>query len=242
MPVESPQMTPPPGRAAARALGRFRPGPALLVTSPLAFAAAVALTLIAVSASGVPMMSDASSAQFDETLALFVIRGAVFLLAFVWGGLGVAVVARRLLTDPWNPGGREGPEPIPTMTVGGLTWALGLAALIAVALSVVAGLAQAILPLFASGFSEPTFGDTWVFGAYYAASLLACELAVVAVGLVSLAVRAAGLRPRFTTVLALVSLAYVVVDLTTRGGVPPFGVAFLWLALGVGLRASRVSA
>lgn len=242
MPVASPRVTPSPAHPPTRRTGRFHPAPALLVTSPLTFAAAVALTLIAVSASGVPMLSDASSSQFDNSLTLLVIRGAVFLLAFVWGGLGVTVVARRLLSGRSGPGRRGGQEPIPTMTVGGRTRALGLATLIAVALSVVAGLAQALLPLFASGFSEPTFGDTWIFGAYYAASLLACDLAVVAVGLISLAVRTAGVRPRFATALALVSLAYVVVDLTTRGGVPPFGVAFLWLALGVGLRASRVSA
>ena len=43
-------------------------------------------------------------------------------------------------------------------------------------------------------------------------------------------------------ILALVCLTYVIVDVTTRGGIPPFGVAFVWLALGIGLRSSRVPA
>ncbi len=204
--------------------GRFGIAPRLLATSPIGFVVVVVTTLGALAVSGVEMLSEADPAQFASAAAVIAGRNIVYLLAMVWGTAGVVLVARRLLAD------------------GGPGRSVATTAIAACGVSLLAGAAQIAIPLLAIGFSQPRFGDTASYDAYFGASLISIWTGVVAVLLVALAARAAGVRRTFTLVLAVVCAAYLVVDLTTRGGIPPFAIAVVWLALGVGLRASRVPA
>lgn len=207
---------------AGRRPNRFGPAPKLLAKSLIGFVLLVAATLGLLAASGVELLSAATPTQFAAVVALVSGRGVVYLLAMCWGAAGVALVARRLLLD-----GGSGRVP-------------AIGALVFSGLSVLAAACQVVLPWLAVGFSAATFGDTGTYDVFYGTSLATIWAAVVAAGCLSVAARAAGVRPGFMLVVALVCAAYLVVDVTTRGGVPPFGIAFVWLALGIGLRASRV--
>lgn len=214
---------PPPATRKSRE-SAFAPAPTVLVTSVAGSALVVVSTLVTLSTSGVETLSEATSEQFSAVLGLLTVRNLIYLLAFCWGAVGIALVARRL------------------RAVGDRARMLAIGALVLSALSVVAGVAQTVLPLTAAGFPQATFGDTVAYGNWFTASLVTVWCAVAAAGLASLAVRKAGTRRGLMLVLGLVCLAYLIVDITLRGGVPPFAVAFVWLALGVGLRASRVPA
>ena len=202
---------------------RFGPAPKLLATALIGFVLLVAATLGMLAVSGVEQLSAATPTQFASVVALVSGRGVVYLLAMCWGAAGVVMVARRLLLD----GGSDGRVP-------------AIGALVFSGLSVLAAACQVVLPWLAVGFSAATFGDTSTYDVFYSTSLATIWAAVVAAGCLAVAARVAGVRPGFMLVVALVCAAYLVVDVTTRGSVPPFGIAFVWLALGIGLRASRV--
>ena len=213
---------PPPVHTERRGPNQFGSAPKLLTTSLIGFVLLVATTLATLAASGLSLLSDSTSEQFAAAIGLIVTRGAVYLLAMCWGAAGVVLVARRLLHD-----GRAGRIP----AIGAIAFS---------GVSVLAVACQVILPWFAVGFTAATFGETRVHDLLYATSLVTIWSAIAAAACVALAVRAAAVRPGFMLVLAIVCAAYLVIDVTTRGSVPPFGIAFVWLALGIGLRASRV--
>jgi hypothetical protein len=214
--------TEPSAARSAPGANRFGPAPKLLATALIGFVLLVATTLALLAASGVSVLSEATPAEFAAAVGLVSGRGAIYLLAMCWGAAGVVLVARRLLLD------------------GGAGRIPALGALVFSGFSVLAAACQVVLPWFAVGFSAGTFGDTSTYDLFYATSLATIWAAVVAAGCLAVAARAAGVRPGFMLVVAIVCAAYLVVDVTTRGGVPPFGIAFVWLALGIGLRASRV--
>lgn len=208
----------------ARPPGRFTPAPVVLVTTPIGFVVLIATSIVAVQQSGVPALSEASSAQLGAIPLLLGVRGLIFVLAFGWGAAGVALLATRL------------------RLTGGSTATLATAALIASALSVGTAIAQAVIPIATADFTADRYGDTTAYDVYWVTTALAIWLGAVATGLVALAVRQAGIRPTAMIIIAAVCVAYVVADATTRGGLPPFVIMGIWVSLGVLLRTSRVPA
>lgn len=213
------------GRTVSRpGTARFRPAPLLLITSPAGFVLVVAVTLAIVSATPVIALSQVTSAVFAANLGLIVVRGLCYLLAIAWGAAGISLVAHRLLPE------------------GGTARALGGGSLAFGALSVLAAAGQIVVPLLANGFTEATYGDTAANGWQQGTSMAAIWFAVVAAGLAALGLRAANVRPVAMLTIALICLAYLIADVTTRGGFPPFVIAFVWLAMGLLLRVSKADA
>ena len=207
-----------------REKGKFAPAPIVLATTPIGFVVLIAISILAVELSGIPELSAASSEQLGAIPLLLGVRGLVFLLAFGWGAAGIVLLASRL------------------RPVGGSTATLATLALAAAGLSVANAVAQAVIPVATASFTADRYGDTVAYDVYWVTTALATWLGVVATAFAALAVRQAGIRPTAMVVIAAICVAYVVADATTRGGIPPFGIMAVWVALGVLLRSSRVPA
>lgn len=128
------------------------------------------------------------------------------------------------------------------LAADGRTKAYAVGSLAAGVLGIGAAIAQLVIPPATTGFDAATFGDTRAYANYFAASCLSIWLAIAAVVLVALGLRHTGIRRRAMIILTAVCVGYLIVDIATRGGVPPFALAFVWLALGWQLRSSRVPA
>lgn len=210
----------PPANRSPRRFGRI---PLILITSPAGFAIVVVATVLIVASSRVVSLPDVTSAEFAESLGLIIGRGVTYLIAISWGAVGMGLLARRVVAE-------GGSRP------------LAVGSLVCTGLSVLAAAGQVVIPLTAVGFTASRYAETPAFDWQLWSSLLAIWCAILALALAALAVRGLGIRTTAMLILALVSAAYLIVDVTTRGGFPPFVIALLWLAFGLCLRTSRVEA
>lgn len=197
------------------------PAAAILISSPVAFVLVVAVTMAIVTTAGLASLADITPAEFSGGLWAIVARGATYVVAVAWGATGTVLLTRRL--------------------TAGETAArtLALATALAAALSVLAAVGQVVIPLMALGFQEARFGDTRFSDWLLISSILAIWFAIVATGLAAWTVRRRGVRPGAMLVITVICGVYLVADIATRGGFPPFVIAFVWLAMGLLLRDSR---
>jgi hypothetical protein len=155
-------------------------------------------------------LQDVTAARLGEVAAGWVAFHLAFVVAIAAGAWGLGVVHR---------GNR-----VSSLLAGA-----------AVAAVVTAALRVAML-----GAGGGRLGDLPTFEVALAGSLLAVWLATAATVLTGAALRRiAGLR-RVGGIVAVVAALYLLADIVTGGGFPPFVVSLLWLVLGVSVLVRRV--
>lgn len=112
---------------------------------------------------------------------------------------------------------------------------------VASVLSVLAGVALAAIRIPMLGHDGAVLADHALFGMTDLLSLSTVWFAILAVGLLGAALFVTGTLRRTGAVVAVVCLPYLLLDIVTWGGGPPFVLAFLWLAIGVAWLRRRVA-
>lgn len=184
----------------------------MLALSPLAFVVLVA-TVLAIDSGP---MSELSAARLANIAGMWIAYHVVYLVAVVWGAWCLVRLDRTL----------SGPLP----RISGVFAVLG----------VLAGVALAVVRIAMLGAGSGRIGDLGTFPVASVLSMLAVWCVAVATVLTAVALSTEGMLRRTGLVVAVLGGLYVVADVVSGGGFPPFTVALLWLAVGVALLVRRV--
>lgn len=188
----------------------------LLALSPVPFVVWLATTIAVMSGPGVTNSADLTREQMASIRVGWAVMWPLYALAVIVGCVAIVMVNREVRATPWS--------------------SLSQVACGVAGLGIVADL---VLSEVAAGFTEERLGLNGAFDAAMVASYAAIWAATVAVILTGIGLRVSGVLRRTGTVVAIVAAVILVLDVLTRG-FPPFFVALLWLALGVGLLRRRV--
>jgi len=191
------------------------------VLSPLGFAAYIALGVVFFSTAGVGIWSGITRDTMDRVLVGWIAGQLLVLVPYFMGLLGGLLIAQVLLHTAAR------------------TWAIAAIVLSIVAMAGTA--AYSALMIAAAGFTgEQMSGNPLALLATGPVVQFWSDPASWAsVALVAASFRLVRVRARLAGVLAIVAALGAVMAVIT-GSVPPFALAFLWCALGVGwLSAGR---
>lgn len=193
----------------------------LLALSPVAFAVVTVAWGATFADTGVDNYTLLTPEQLADIRLGWIVLWAVYAAAVLVGAVAMAALNQALRGTPAR--------------------ALANASQVAVAVSVASMLTGLVLRYAVLGFTEARLELNSLHDAAYWTSLLAIWSAAVAVALTGIGLRTSGVLRRTGLVVALIAAGYVLVDVVlTRGELPPFVIALLWLPLGIGLLRRRV--
>jgi hypothetical protein len=193
---------------------RLRSPAWLLTLSPVAFIVWLVAVVATMSGTGVEQAADLTAGQMDSIRLGWLVEWPLYAIAVLVGAVGMARLNQAVRSR------------------------FSTASQVAVAVSAAAILAQMILSEVAVGFTEARLGDNGAYQAAMVASYTSIWAAAVAIVLTGIGLRTSVLLRRTGLVVAIVAAVFLGLDLLTRA-FPPFVVAFLWLAIGVGLLRRR---
>lgn len=196
----------------------------LLALSPIPFALVVPMFLVTVTASGVPDSSQVTPEIMASIRPQWIALWVVYFAAVAFGAYAVGRLAREV--------GHTG---------GVFTRRVALGSRVGAALSFVSITANLVLYLSLIGFDEPRLELSSTYELAYQLSLVSIWFGWLALIFAGMALWSSGLLRRAGLVVATLAGLLGVVDVTTQGGIPPFVISFLWLAVGVGLLRRAVS-
>lgn len=217
--------SPAPARSAARlpATKAARAGAWMLAVSPAYFVLVVVANVGVLAANRIGLFEDITRAQMDALGFGWVLVNAFYPLAFILGGIGVALAAASLATKgisrPWS-------------------WSALIAALVAAALY----LPYAPLRIAAMGFTEDRLGDNALYTFWDPMAYAGNCVVIAATVLLCVALFTGTVRRRAALVIGSLTLVYLIAALAQLP-LPPFVISFLWCALGIvwlrGIRTKR---
>lgn len=189
----------------------------ILASTPVAFAAVVALGVATFVSSGVDDTAFMTPAQLDTIRPLWLLFWTAYAGAVLLGAAGTARLNASLDSR------------------------VAMASQVAAAVSAVAILGNLVLNLAMAGSTAERLELNAAYEPSLLLSMIAIWAAAASATLTGLALRVTGVLRRTGTAAAIFAVAFVLVDVAvTRGELPPFVVSLPWAMIGIALLLRRV--